>query len=313
MSNMQLRGQSNSSPLRQTSFYLTLALIVGTLASLPWLNSEIAWSFDCRYTFSKLPETDRGLQDWLARQPGVSTAAVTRTSAHTIRVVYSRQGTTGTLIPPFAELNYILQTAQLTSSLDKDRLFRQPSMILKLLIGLQAGFALTGLYWYWRDRKAGVARRPWFLGASGPAVCWGLLFGAGLLVFGTAYEYGIRTLFGPEVNTVGPWSGLRHIDSSGQLALILVLGCAVAPICEELFFRGAVLGCYTAVDRPGAGLAASSVAFAAVHLDLVNFVGLCVYGLVLGWADRRAKSLIAPMTAHALNNGVAFWIILQSP
>ena len=80
-----------------------------------------------------------------------------------------------------------------------------------------------------------------------------------------------------------------------QWLLIAVL----APVVEELFFRGILL--HRAVRHWGAtrGLLATSLLFGALHM---NPVGIFAFGLLLGVLYLRTRSLWVTTFAHLLNN-----------
>lgn len=83
----------------------------------------------------------------------------------------------------------------------------------------------------------------------------------------------------------------------------------VAPVGEEIFFRGLA---YTAIREKwgvAAGLIISSLGFAVVHMYLIHFIPLLVTGLVLAYLRERTGSLIAPIVAHIATNGtlLVFW------
>jgi membrane protease YdiL (CAAX protease family) len=95
----------------------------------------------------------------------------------------------------------------------------------------------------------------------------------------------------------------------------LVGALLVAPIFEELLFRGAML---RALRERGLGrgpaVLASALAFAALHLPgwivhkgldpsiVASFFGVAAFGVVLGHLGWRAPSLWAPIALHAANN-----------
>ncbi len=117
------------------------------------------------------------------------------------------------------------------------------------------------------------------------------------------------------------WSALSHppeeklLESLGTnegTALLLAsaaLTCVVAPICEELLFRGFI---FTALRNWRGTLPAALITglvFGGVHagsapaLDLVPLAGLG-FGLCLLY--RYSGSLYPCMIAHSLNNSLAF-------
>jgi CAAX prenyl protease-like protein len=102
-----------------------------------------------------------------------------------------------------------------------------------------------------------------------------------------------------------------------QVAARLVGAVLVAPLAEELFFRGFLMrwlvrAPVTAVDPRSVPLRAvliQAALFATVHAMIVaGFVA----GLAYGWLYRRTGSLWACVVAHATTNGLlAAWVLSQ--
>ncbi|HEY8417982.1 MAG TPA: CPBP family intramembrane glutamic endopeptidase [Limnochordales bacterium] len=85
------------------------------------------------------------------------------------------------------------------------------------------------------------------------------------------------------------------------LVLLFVGSVLIAPVSEELFFRGYVHGVLRA--RLGNGAAyASAAAFAAAHAYVVHFLPLFFIGFLLARLYERTGTLVAPMAAHAVVN-----------
>jgi membrane protease YdiL (CAAX protease family) len=93
------------------------------------------------------------------------------------------------------------------------------------------------------------------------------------------------------------------------LVLITVVG---APIIEELFFRGLLLRSIQNRFGPAAALWGSSLVFAAVHLQPLQFPALLLIGLVLGWLAQRSGRLGPSIWAHVAFNGVATLTLLTA-
>ena len=72
-------------------------------------------------------------------------------------------------------------------------------------------------------------------------------------------------------------------------------------------------GKFKAAGYVGLGLVGSSVLFAVVHFsDPYGVPVIAVYGAVLAWMFHRSRSLLAPIIAHAVNNGLQIvWMILS--
>jgi membrane protease YdiL (CAAX protease family) len=138
-----------------------------------------------------------------------------------------------------------------------------------------------------------------------------LLWGAGFLALAVPSVLLAGLLLGPLTRHFSPpqrdllqtLAGLRS-----PLALLLsgLTVAVLAPAFEELLFRGTVLP-WTARRWGWAwGLAASSLLFGMMHLQLAGLPTLTTLGLVLGLAFRQGHSLWAPILVHGLWNGGVF-------
>jgi membrane protease YdiL (CAAX protease family) len=84
-----------------------------------------------------------------------------------------------------------------------------------------------------------------------------------------------------------------------------VLAVAVAPVMEELLFRGVMLrGLLRRWPGPHAVLLTALI-FALFHANPWQFVAPLVLGLFFGWLTLRSGSLWPAIFAHALNNATA--------
>jgi len=95
------------------------------------------------------------------------------------------------------------------------------------------------------------------------------------------------------------------------IILLAVLTATVAPVVEELVFRGLW---WSALEKrgmkPGWILIVTSLVFAGVHLELQRTPILFVLGLALG-AGRLATGRIGPaIIAHAMINGIGMLFLL---
>jgi membrane protease YdiL (CAAX protease family) len=85
----------------------------------------------------------------------------------------------------------------------------------------------------------------------------------------------------------------------------LLVAVTVAPVCEEIFFRGYVFPVVARALPMWAAILVTSIFFGAVHADLGSFVPLVAIGVVLAVLRWRTTSLWPGMLFHALNNGFA--------
>jgi membrane protease YdiL (CAAX protease family) len=97
------------------------------------------------------------------------------------------------------------------------------------------------------------------------------------------------------------------------LAIFVVAGTIVAPLGEELFYRGWVFP-FLAEDSVPLAYLGSAVLFAIAHGHPVAFVDYLFMGAVLAALYRWSGTLWAPVLAHATNNAVVFgfrWLLLS--
>jgi membrane protease YdiL (CAAX protease family) len=87
----------------------------------------------------------------------------------------------------------------------------------------------------------------------------------------------------------------------GALVLLLLLA-VVAPIVEELLYRGLLLGWLVTLMPQWVALLVSSAVFAAAHLQAVQFPGLMIAGLTFGWLAVRRGRLGPAIVAHMAFN-----------
>lgn len=83
----------------------------------------------------------------------------------------------------------------------------------------------------------------------------------------------------------------------------------LAPVAEEVVFRGAVLRSLLTVMegrwRWGA-IAVSAIIFGAVHGNESQFLHAVLTGVLLGWMYERTRSIVPGLVCHWVNNSLAF-------
>jgi membrane protease YdiL (CAAX protease family) len=101
----------------------------------------------------------------------------------------------------------------------------------------------------------------------------------------------------------------RHGDGAtgaldpGTAALVLHVAL-LAPVAEELAFRGLLYRGLRQVTRPLPAAVVSSLIFAVMHTHLAQGAWALGLGLLLAFAYEQTRSLLAPMLVHALFNAV---------
>ncbi len=171
---------------------------------------------------------------------------------------------------------------------------------LALLFGLEA--TLIG-YTVARDRRRLAA---WFR-PSARSLLIGLGGGVAMFTIGIGGTLAVQAL------------GIDVPDSASELLrvmplpLVLLVVVILAPLGEELYFRGRLFeGLARWYGDPISALMTASF-FAFVHFSLSLYPVFLLLGLVLAWLRRATGGLVAPVTAHFINNAAAFALTLWGP
>ena len=90
------------------------------------------------------------------------------------------------------------------------------------------------------------------------------------------------------------------LDASLFLPCLLASG-VLAPICEELFFRGYLMGVFTRFGR-GRAVVSSALLFSLAHGVDMAFLPRALIGALLGAMTMRTGSLFAAMLVHGCYN-----------
>jgi membrane protease YdiL (CAAX protease family) len=109
--------------------------------------------------------------------------------------------------------------------------------------------------------------------------------------------------------TKHPMLDFLHRASAGWMALTVFSAVVMAPLAEELFFRGLVQSVLRRYFRsPWVGIVLGSGLFAASHQPQYQHMpALFVLGMVLGYNYERTGRLLAPVLLHAIFNAAMIW------
>jgi membrane protease YdiL (CAAX protease family) len=87
----------------------------------------------------------------------------------------------------------------------------------------------------------------------------------------------------------------------------IVIGL-MAPLAEEVVFRGAVLRSLLRwkAGNPWLAIFVSAILFSAVHMNPAQLPHTFLVGLLLGWMYYRTDSIVPGVVYHWVNNTVAY-------
>jgi uncharacterized protein len=172
-------------------------------------------------------------------------------------------------------------------------------MVSQLLASL-AVFAFAGV-WLRRHAHSASALEPGFVPMASPtAFLFGLFYAFAGMIRLAMLQMGASALFRlptgrstTEVFGVSPSWGLVGF------ALFGVASVVVAPIAEELLFRGVLLPWLASWMKPPAALAWSALLFGVVHLQYgPGALVIVIIGVALGWARLATGKLHASIALH---------------
>ncbi|HEY0136151.1 MAG TPA: CPBP family intramembrane glutamic endopeptidase [Nannocystis sp.] len=98
-----------------------------------------------------------------------------------------------------------------------------------------------------------------------------------------------------------------------ELATLALSALVLAPVGEELFFRGQLMRRTWQRGGPVAAYLASALLFAAFHGNLQGFVVYTWLGLVFGLVYARTGRIGAAMVVHFGNNALTLAMLLLTP
>jgi ABC-2 type transport system permease protein/sodium transport system permease protein len=170
-------------------------------------------------------------------------------------------------------------------------------------VNLAAGFQITHA-------------SPWSLVGS-------LLIGCGAAPLAMALillsqKFGISTFTTEQIAEKGPLVERLVAAWRGIPPAVVYLAIAVAPgICEELFFRGYLLGALRGRVPAWLAIGSTAVVFGLFHASVGGIIALervlasMALGVVLGWVAWTTRSVIPGMVLHVTSNSLVVALALR--
>lgn len=156
--------------------------------------------------------------------------------------------------------------------------------IITMAVFLMAKWSVVSRHW--------VRTRPWFV------MFWCVVAALGALVPSVWLQEHM-----PELpNLVEGEFDMIMKDRMGYFVVGLL-----APLAEEMVFRGAILRSLLRwKSNPWVGIVISAILFAVIHMNPAQMPHAFLIGLLLGWMYWRTDSIVPGVVYHWVNNTVAY-------
>ena len=102
---------------------------------------------------------------------------------------------------------------------------------------------------------------------------------------------------------------LPQTNETSAVIMGLLLTCVVAPLFEEIFYRGIILHLLRGYGN-GAAIVITAILFALAHGSVSVFVSPLVFGLVLGIITIREESILPAIFMHLGCNFIS-WLLMS--
>lgn len=128
-------------------------------------------------------------------------------------------------------------------------------------------------------------------------------------ILGGAFLLGFNALYGMALESMGVTAPDVAAMLRGLLpeSLLVTWAAVMAPVVEEMYFRGRLLDAFGGKLGPAWAGVISSFAFAAIHGIPAFFPAYLVFAFVLIVLRRRTGGLTAAIIAHIINNAFALY------
>jgi membrane protease YdiL (CAAX protease family) len=174
-----------------------------------------------------------------------------------------------------------------------------------IVILVSTQIALLLVSWLLVFRPNALAALPSFPGPDpGRALRSGVGWGLVAWLVSTVVIAGVVWLLEQIGQAPEPQAAERAIELLDPWLVVLSV-VILAPIAEEVFFRGVVFNAWLREGGRRWAFIGSAVLFAAIHLSLVSLLPIFILGLFLAWVYERTGSLLAPIAMHATVNGIS--------
>lgn len=166
-------------------------------------------------------------------------------------------------------------------------------MVISSTVASMITFVVFLLTKWTKVSRSYLQSRPWGV------LTWSALVAVGMVIPSTWFQELM-----PELpNILEAQFAMLLKNEWGYLAV-----CLLAPLVEEMVFRGAILrsllGKWKA--RPWLAIVVSALLFAVIHGNPAQMPHAFLAGLLLGWMFKRTRSIVPGVALHWVNNTISY-------
>jgi hypothetical protein len=179
-------------------------------------------------------------------------------------------------------------------------------VVLALLPGLlrEHGSSSSAAFGFGNPRRL----RALIGGVAGGVACFPFI-----VLLGEFFSYLLQWL-GIQTESQAPVQMLQRNPTLPFQTLSFLMAVVMAPVAEEVVFRGILYPSMKQLGFPRAALWATSILFGAIHLNWMTFVPLTVFSILLTLLYERTDNLMSCIAMHGVFNLINFLrIAFESP
>ena len=171
------------------------------------------------------------------------------------------------------------------------------------------GIALVLVHIFVREHEMGWTQAFGFRNNWKRAVLIGVLGTLLFLPIGWGLQWSSAELmshFNVEPNQQEAVRALEHVEGWVDRLALAGVAIVLAPIAEEILFRGVLYSFIRKLGFPALALWSTSLLFALIHWNAMTFMPLLVLAVVLALLYEKTDNLLAPIAMHSLFNALNF-------
>lgn len=119
------------------------------------------------------------------------------------------------------------------------------------------------------------------------------------------------------------WESMREMAQAGSFIIEMIEGstlmsilaflsvCILAPLSEEIFFRGTIQRVLSMAIPGWASIVITSFIFMRLHANIDEYPAIFISSLLLGLIYHRTQSLWTTIVAHMVFNMISFMLVME--